>query len=592
MQTTETGEVKGKLAYMAPEQMTAAEVDRRADLFAAATLLWEGLANRRLFDGDGPAQIVGNVLSLPILPPSGDDALDQVAQKRLARHREERFATAREMAIALEEACAPATPRAVESWLRAVAVEPLPARDALLAEMESGSSRGVNLPAELLPDDANGVHAFEPRAGAAEDTLSATESSLAPPWRRRGARTRAPARSCGVRRGGAARGLRVDAVRRGRGARGRSDDDHQRDRLDVVAGLERDDGGRARGAGDSGDHERRRGRRGGSSPARARQLGTGARSSRPGGEEARLRQPLQRQRRRHSRAAPGALLTAESSRRGVRLVVGVTAVAVVVSVFIAAPRRARADDKAVCFTSYVEAQRAREGVHLCEAASELTRCGSSVCPGAVRDDCVRWYSEVQAATASLVVSFTDAEGKDRSDTALGVDGEVRETSLDGRGLAVDPGAHRLVITTPRGEAYSTRVLVREGERDRRVTVQAPPRFAPAAQSPRPVPPLAWTLGGVGLAGLATWGGFGLAALYAHPGLETTLPACKPSCASSDVSTVHTRFVVADVAAGIGLLSLDGAAFVFFTRPHVRDGASETTGWRWQPDRDSFARWSF
>ncbi len=193
MQTTETGQVKGKLAYMAPEQMTATDVDRRADLFAAATLLWEGLANRRLFDGDGPAQIVGNVLSLQIEPPSGrDDALDQVALKGLARHREERFGTAREMAIALEEACPPATARAVESWLRSVATESLAAREALLAEMESGSSRRVNLPGLTAGygGGAAGAIPVEPRAGAEEDTLSATDNSLAPPSPRRRARAR------------------------------------------------------------------------------------------------------------------------------------------------------------------------------------------------------------------------------------------------------------------------------------------------------------------------------------------------------------------------------------------------------------------
>ncbi len=75
--------------------------------------------------------------------------------------------------------------------------------------------------------------------------------------------------------------------------------------------------------------------------------------------------------------------------------------------------------------------------------------------------------------------------------------------------------------------------------------------APAREPRAPVPPLAWALGGVGLAGLATWGAVGLVALYAHPGLESTLSGCKPGCPSRDVSTVRTRFAVADVAAGIG-----------------------------------------
>ena len=191
MQTTETGQVKGKLAYMAPEQMSAREVDRRADLFAAGILLWEGLANRRLFDGDGPAQIVGNVLALDIAPPRGlGDALDLVALKALERHPELRFATAREMAVALEQACPPAAPREVETWLRATASASLAARSELVAAMESGASRpSAAAPArdaprrELAPVDA--------RSGPEDDTLSATRSSLAPPSRSRPRRGRA-----------------------------------------------------------------------------------------------------------------------------------------------------------------------------------------------------------------------------------------------------------------------------------------------------------------------------------------------------------------------------------------------------------------
>ncbi len=241
------------------------------------------------------------------------------------------------------------------------------------------------------------------------------------------------------------------------------------------------------------------------------------------------------------------------------------------------PRLARADDKRVCLTSFVDAQRDRKAAHLRRAAIDLTRCGSSVCPAAVRDDCVRWFAEVQADTPSLVISFTDAAGTERSDVSVSIDGETRGASLDGRALPVDPGAHRVAVTTARGEVFSTTVLVREGEHDRPVTVRAPPLSPVAAIGSRPVPPLAWALGGVGAAGVLTWAGFGLAALYAHPGLESTLGACKPSCPAGDVSTVRTRFAVADIAGGLGALSLAGAAYVFFTRPAVSAPAT------FQPD---------
>ena len=69
-QSTRDGEVKGKFAYMSPEQLSSAPVDRRADVFAASIVLWEMLTGSRLFQAPDPAGIVGKVLNGRIAPPS------------------------------------------------------------------------------------------------------------------------------------------------------------------------------------------------------------------------------------------------------------------------------------------------------------------------------------------------------------------------------------------------------------------------------------------------------------------------------------------------------------------------------------------
>jgi serine/threonine-protein kinase len=51
-ESTRDGEIKGKLPYMAPEQLTGGSIDRRVDTYAAAVVLWEALVGRRLFSGD------------------------------------------------------------------------------------------------------------------------------------------------------------------------------------------------------------------------------------------------------------------------------------------------------------------------------------------------------------------------------------------------------------------------------------------------------------------------------------------------------------------------------------------------------------
>ena len=67
---TPDGTAKGKLSYMAPEQIRCQPLDRRADVFAAAVVLWELLALMRLFQGDDQAQLETRITSAPILPPS------------------------------------------------------------------------------------------------------------------------------------------------------------------------------------------------------------------------------------------------------------------------------------------------------------------------------------------------------------------------------------------------------------------------------------------------------------------------------------------------------------------------------------------
>src|SRR5271170_2903392 len=110
LSTTRTGQLKGKLAYMAPEQAKGAkDIDRRADIFAAGVVLWEVLACRRLFKGDGEADTLNKVLNEPIPPvrslaPMVPAALEAVVARALERDRTKRFATAAEFADSLERA--------------------------------------------------------------------------------------------------------------------------------------------------------------------------------------------------------------------------------------------------------------------------------------------------------------------------------------------------------------------------------------------------------------------------------------------------------------------------------------------------------
>ena len=172
---TRDGDLKGKLAYMAPEQLTGEiVVDRRTDIFAASIVLWEVLTGKRLFDADYQSAVLARIKSPTIEPPSNyvpelPKMLDELVLKGLARDPSHRFATAREMAIQLEMVMALATPSKVGEWVEEIAAENLAARSARIAEIEKGLAPDVALESagilEELKIDSKGKHTTIERGG-------------------------------------------------------------------------------------------------------------------------------------------------------------------------------------------------------------------------------------------------------------------------------------------------------------------------------------------------------------------------------------------------------------------------------------------
>jgi hypothetical protein len=105
---TQAGTLKGKFAYMAPEQVAGTETDRRADIFALGTVLYEVLAGQRLFNGDNDMAILDKVSRVDtsaveqLLADPGLAELRPVFARTLTRSPDDRFAWASEVAESLE----------------------------------------------------------------------------------------------------------------------------------------------------------------------------------------------------------------------------------------------------------------------------------------------------------------------------------------------------------------------------------------------------------------------------------------------------------------------------------------------------------
>jgi len=104
---TETGEMKGKLSYMAPEQVTSRDIDRRVDVFALGCVLYQVTLGKRPFHGEDALATLYQLLEKDLVRPSELDPtypkeLEAVVLKALAKDRNERFATAQDLQMALE----------------------------------------------------------------------------------------------------------------------------------------------------------------------------------------------------------------------------------------------------------------------------------------------------------------------------------------------------------------------------------------------------------------------------------------------------------------------------------------------------------
>lgn len=104
---TTAGQLKGKAAYMSPEQVHGMLVDRRSDVFSLGICLWEMTAGRRLFKRNTEWETITAVSSGPILPPSAvrgepSSGLDAIILRALERDPKRRFQTAAEIAAKLD----------------------------------------------------------------------------------------------------------------------------------------------------------------------------------------------------------------------------------------------------------------------------------------------------------------------------------------------------------------------------------------------------------------------------------------------------------------------------------------------------------
>ncbi|MBN9162379.1 MAG: hypothetical protein BGO98_06095 [Myxococcales bacterium 68-20] len=224
-------------------------------------------------------------------------------------------------------------------------------------------------------------------------------------------------------------------------------------------------------------------------------------------------------------------------------------------------------DKAFCADNYRNAQIQRKNGALKRARESLLVCVSDRCPAVLQPDCTRWLTEVEAALPSIAFAAKGTDGNDVTTVRVTMDGQPLTDTIDGKSIPVDPGSHTLRFEHEGEEPIEQTIIVREGEKARVVTVSwaktpaAGPSEAPDSR-PRSGPPTAaWVLGGVGAGALATFGVLALHGMSRRSDLEKE---CFGSCRQEQVDSIKTELTIADVALGVGVVSLGVSAVLFLT----------------------------
>lgn len=237
----------------------------------------------------------------------------------------------------------------------------------------------------------------------------------------------------------------------------------------------------------------------------------------------------------------------------------------VIAALVAAPSFARAANVEACVDAAEKSQQLRDDGQLLEAKEKLVTCSAAGCPAAVAKQCARWLQEVEQSLPSIVVRVRDQAGKDLVDATISVDGAVRATHADGRPIALDPGAHTIVVKRDGAADAEEKVVVVAGEKNRVIPIESrPATAAPKGPVEPPVEPpqgsgggfkFPWISGVFFGVGVAAFVGTAILVPVARGEANDLRTTCSPNCAQSDVDAVQTKITVANVLLGVGIGSV-------------------------------------
>lgn len=251
------------------------------------------------------------------------------------------------------------------------------------------------------------------------------------------------------------------------------------------------------------------------------------------------------------------------------------------SLFLSRPASAADPTTSECLSASEDSLKDGNDHALRAERKHLLICSANSCPTEIRKECMRRVEEVNAAMPALVFEAKKADGTDLTEVKVTMDGEVLTDRLDGTALEIDPGKHTFVFETEGEDSITKELVLNEGVKDRRESVQF--GNVAAAMGTQSGPPteqaqggmptqrvVALVTGGIGVAGIGTGAVLGVMAMQKKQDAEKL---CPHDCANqTGVDAWHsatTMGTVSTIAFAAGGALLAGAAVLWFTSPTHR-----------------------
>jgi hypothetical protein len=223
-----------------------------------------------------------------------------------------------------------------------------------------------------------------------------------------------------------------------------------------------------------------------------------------------------------------------------------------------------------CLLDHKRVQTERQSGRYLQARDAAHRCAQSSCPQLVREDCAAWYVDIERSVPTLLFEVRDPRGRDLVDVTVSEHGRPVAGAASGRATAFDPGHHRLRIEAPGYPPEELDLMVREGTKNRTVSVTLRSSHARAQEpvSKRPgrmLTPSVLALGTVTTVALTAYAALGVAGRVALQRVDHS--GCKPDCSRAqvnDLQSINRMYTAANIAAGIGVAAALTTAVVYFT----------------------------